>query len=79
MIQLKPLLTPPDAQLRNIGWDWMLGTDTLPYLTNEVVVVAEADVDAYYNAANELFEMYVAAAQHVIDRNRFAELGIPKT
>jgi glutathionylspermidine synthase len=76
-IQLKSLATPPDTQLRNIGWDWMLGTDTRPYLTNEVVVVSEADVEAYYNAANELFEMYVAAAQHVIDRERFAELGIP--
>ncbi|MCY7356442.1 MAG: glutathionylspermidine synthase family protein [Rudanella sp.] len=78
MIQLKPLSTPPDAQLRNIGWDWMIGTDTLPYLVNEVVVVSKTEVEAYYKATSELFEMYVAAAQHVIDRNRFAELGIPE-
>ncbi len=78
MIQLKSLSTPPDEQLRNIGWDWMLGTDTRPYLANEVVVVSEADVNAYHKAASELFEMYVAAAQHVIDGNRFAELGIPE-
>ena len=77
MISLKKLTTQPDAQLRNLGWDWMLGQDTLPYLTNEVVTVTPAEADAYYEAANELFEMFIAAGQHVIDENRFAELGIP--
>lgn len=77
MISLKTLATSPDTQLRNLGWDWMLGQDTLPYLTNEVVIVQPNEVDAYYEAANELFEMFVAAGQHVIDENRFTELGIP--
>lgn len=77
MVSLKKLTTQPDAQLRNLGWDWMLGQDTLPYLSNEVVLVTAAEADAYYEAANELFDMFVAAGQHVIDENRFAELGIP--
>ena len=77
MITLQKLTTPPDTQLRNLGWDWMLGHDTLPYLTNEVVVVQAAQADAYYEASNELFEMFVAAGQHIIDHNRFAEAGIP--
>lgn len=77
MIALKKLSIPPDTQLRNLGWDWMLGQDTLPYLTDEVVQVASAKADAYYEAANELFDMFVVAGQHVIDQNRFAELGIP--
>ncbi|MBD2751964.1 glutathionylspermidine synthase family protein [Spirosoma validum] len=77
MISLKTLNTPPDEQLQNLGWDWMLGQDTLPYLTNEVVVLRADEADAYYEAANELFEMFVAAGQHIIDENRFAELGIP--
>ena len=78
MLSLKTLSISPDTQLRNLGWDWMLGQDTLPYLTNEVAIVQPAEADAYYEAANELFEMLVAAGQHVIDANRFAELGIPK-
>lgn len=77
MISLKPLGQTPQTQLRNLGWDWMLGQDTLPYLTNEVVTITPAEADAFYEAANELFELYVAAGQHVIDNNRFAELGIP--
>ena len=77
MISLKVLSTSPNAQLRNLGWDWMLGQDTLPYLANEVLRVKPEEVDAYYEAVNELFEMFVAAGQHVIDTNRFDELGIP--
>ncbi|QDK83256.1 glutathionylspermidine synthase family protein [Spirosoma sp. KCTC 42546] len=77
MISLQKLATPPDTQLRNLGWDWMLGQDTLPYLANEVVVIQPAEADAYYEAANELFDMFVAAGQHIIDKNRFAEMGIP--
>lgn len=77
MISLKTLATSPDTQLRNLGWDWMLGQDTLPYLSNEVVVVKPDEADDYYEAVNELFEMFVAAGQHIIDENRFAELAIP--
>jgi glutathionylspermidine synthase len=77
VIKLRKLPTSPDAQLRQIGWDWALGTDTLPYLTDEMVVVTEAEANAYFDAANELFDLFVEAGQAVIDANRFDELGIP--
>ncbi|MCX6213941.1 glutathionylspermidine synthase family protein [Spirosoma sp.] len=77
MISLTPLHTPPTTQLRNLGWDWMLGQDTLPYLADEVVTIKPTEADAYYEAANELFEMFIAAGQQIIDENRFAEAGIP--
>jgi len=78
MIHLKSLPVPPDQQLRNIGWNWMLGTDTLPYLTHEVVPVRAHEAEAYNEAANQLFAMLVEAGQHVIDQNRFRELDIPE-
>jgi len=77
MIKLKPLPHPPETQLRLIGWEWMLGTDTLPYLTQEMVVVSEKEAQAYYDAANELYDRFVEAGQHVLDANRLVELGIP--
>lgn len=76
MISLKSLPQSPDTQLRQIGWDWMLGTDTMPYLTNEVVRLNVNEAMGYAEAANRLFEMLVEAGQHVIDQDRFAELGI---
>jgi glutathionylspermidine synthase len=67
----------PNEQLQNAGWNWMLGTDTLPYLTNEVVAVKEAEANAYYEAANTLYDCYVQATQHIIDNGLWAEAGIP--
>lgn len=77
MLSLKNLPHSPVSQLRNIGWDWMLGTDTLPYLTSDVVQVREHEAEAYAEAANQLFGMLVEAGQHVIDHNRFRDMGIP--
>ncbi|GAB3524601.1 glutathionylspermidine synthase family protein [Emticicia fontis] len=77
-MKLKKLITPPQQFLRNAGWDWMLGEDTLPYITDDMVVVSEQEAEQYYEAANELYEMFVEAGQHVLDNNRLEELGIPE-
>lgn len=77
-MKLKKLVTPPQQSLRNAGWDWMLGEDTLPYITDDMVVVSEQEAEQYYEAANELYEMFIEAGQHVIDNNRLEELGIPE-
>lgn len=78
MINTRYLNQNPEAQLRNVGWDWMLGADTLPYLANEVVTIKSYEAEAYFNAANELYEIYTEAAQHAIDRNLWKEMGIPE-
>ncbi|SDM37772.1 glutathionylspermidine synthase family protein [Siphonobacter aquaeclarae] len=77
MPKIKTLPLSPESQLRQVGWDWMLGTDTLSYLTHDLVVVSEAEAQAYYDAANDLYELFIDAGQAVIDQDRFAELGIP--
>ena len=77
-MKLKKLVTPPQQSLRNAGWDWMLGEDTLPYITDDVVVVSEQEAEQYYEAADELYEMFIEAGQHVLNNNRLEELGIPE-
>lgn len=77
-MKIKTLPTAPEAQLRQIGWGWMLGSDTLPYLTHELVSINQTEAQAYYDAANDLYELFVEAGQAVIDQERFAELGIPE-
>ena len=39
--------------------------------------VREDEAEALYEAANTLYGMFVAAAEHVIERQRYLELGIP--
>jgi glutathionylspermidine synthase len=77
MIELKPLAKRPEAILKEIGWEWMLGTDTVPYVTNELVKVNNDTAVLYYDAATQLYEMLVEAGQYVIDNQLFGELGIP--
>ena len=78
MLKTQFLEHSPETQLRNVGWDWLLGSDTLPYLTKEVVIVKNNEIDAYYEATNTLYEMCVAAAQYVIDNQLWEAAGIPK-
>ncbi|HEV7348972.1 glutathionylspermidine synthase family protein [Telluribacter sp.] len=78
MITLIPFPRHPEQALRSLGWNWMLGEDTLPYLVQEAVVVQEAEANAYYEAANTLYDMLVEAGQYVIDNQLFKDLGIPE-
>ncbi|MFT4031256.1 MAG: glutathionylspermidine synthase family protein [Siphonobacter sp.] len=78
MINIKTLPLSPENQLRQIGWDWLLGSETVPYLTHELVAINQAEAQAYYDAANDLYELFVNAAQVIIDENRFDELEIPE-
>ena len=60
-----------------MGFSWHTDKDGSAYIADELVCVNTNEANAYYKAANELYDMFVAAAQNVIDKNRFSELGIP--
>jgi len=77
MIKLKSLPEHPDSALQKVGWNWMLGTDTAPYVTSDIVVVSEEVATKYYEAASTLYDMFVEAGQYAIDNNLFTEMGIP--
>ncbi|MCX2683499.1 glutathionylspermidine synthase family protein [Campylobacter sp. MIT 21-1685] len=74
LLQLKKL---QKEYLESIGFSWHTDADGSEYLSNEIVCVKQSEANAYYEAANELYDMFIAAAQNVIDNNRFDELGIP--
>jgi glutathionylspermidine synthase len=63
--------------LEEIGLEWHTDSDGTSYISDEMVLVSEAEAEAYYNAANEIYDMMVEAAQYVIDNNLFHEIGIP--
>jgi glutathionylspermidine synthase len=77
MIKLKTLENSPLQTLKEEGWKWMLGEDTLPYVTNDMVTVSENTAEAYYKAGNELYEMFIKTAEHVLKHDLYDELGIP--
>lgn len=77
MIKLKSLWKSPESQIYTLGWNWMMGVDTLPYITGDIVEISEQEADSYAQAANELYEMYIAAGQYIIDNHLFSQLAIP--
>ena len=77
-MQFKKLNISPNLSLQNAGWDWMLGENTSPYITDEMVIISEKEAENYYEAGNQLYEMFIEAAQYVIDNEQFTALGIPE-
>ncbi len=70
--------TPLSADyLESLGFVWHTDSDEKSYIANELVVVRETEAEAYYEASNTLYDMYVEAAEHVIQNNLFHEIGIP--
>jgi glutathionylspermidine synthase len=78
-VHLKNLSQQPTHVLRQLDWNWMLGTDTVPYLTEEVVQVTKQEAEDFAKAAQTLYAMYVEAGQYCIDNELYSALGIPDT
>jgi len=63
--------------LESIGFYWHTDKDNTSYVADELVVVSSEEVEAYYAAANEVYELFVEAGQHVIDHDLFHDINIP--
>ena len=72
--KLKPL---SDEYLESIGFVWHTDSDNSSYVSDEIVVVSEDEANAYYEATNELYDMFAQAGQYVIDNDLFHDLNIP--
>ena len=77
MINLTDITPISDKALEEIGFTWHTDNDGTKYVSDKLVEVTKQEAEDYYEAANELYDMYVEAAQYVIDNNLFFELGIP--
>lgn len=77
MIRLKNVTPLPKEALEEIGFYWHTDIDNTDYVADSMVEVSEAEAEAYYNAANEIYDMYVEAGEHVIKNNLFHDIGIP--
>jgi glutathionylspermidine synthase len=70
--------TPLDTNyLESLGFVWHTDSDETSYISDELVVISESEAEAYYEATNELYDMYIEAAEHVVENNLFHEIGIP--
>ncbi|MCK9491500.1 MAG: glutathionylspermidine synthase family protein [Sulfurimonas sp.] len=77
MISLQKINNLSDANLEELGFTWHTDSDTTKYINDELVVITQDEAEAYYKAGNEIYDMFVEAAEYVIENNLFFELGIP--
>lgn len=77
MVKLQKVEPLSKDALDQIGLTWHTDTDGTDYISHELVVVTQEEADEYYKAANEIYDMYVEAAEYVIENDLFFEIGIP--
>ncbi|MCB1867492.1 MAG: glutathionylspermidine synthase family protein [Gammaproteobacteria bacterium] len=74
ILKVKPL---DKSVMEHIGMTWHTDDDGSDYISDELVQLSETEAEAYYSAANTLYDMYVEAGQHAIENQLYYELGIP--
>ncbi|MBN2721704.1 MAG: glutathionylspermidine synthase family protein [Campylobacterales bacterium] len=77
MIKLQNIKPLETQYLERLGFAWHTDSDNTKYIADELVIISEQEAKAFYDAGNELYDMFVNAAQFVIDNNLFHEIGIP--
>jgi glutathionylspermidine synthase len=77
MIQLKKTQALELDYLEELGFVWHTDDDKTAYISDELVVISEEEAEAYYEAGNELYEMFIEAGDYIVENNLFHEVGIP--
>jgi len=67
----------PQEYLDAMAYTWHKDEDGQYILKNKLLLISQAEADAYKKVANELYKMYEAGAAYVIENNLFKELDIP--
>jgi glutathionylspermidine synthase len=77
MLNLQKITPLDTVYLESLGFIWHTDADETSYISDELVVISEDEAEAFYEAANTLYDMIIEAAEHVIVNNLFHEIGIP--
>lgn len=77
MVEIEKVTPLTNEFLESIGFYWHTDEDKTPYVADELVVVSQKEADAYYEATNELYDMFAVAGEYVIEHELFHELNIP--
>jgi glutathionylspermidine synthase len=66
-----------DSELEELGFNWHTDNDGSKYVSDKLIKVTSKEAENYYEAVNEIYDMYVEAAEYVIENDLFFEIGIP--
>lgn len=67
----------PKENLETMGFTWHTDADGSPYVDDKLIVISEKEANNYYEACNELYDMFANAGEYAISNNLLDKLGIP--
>ncbi|WP_321471234.1 glutathionylspermidine synthase family protein [Halarcobacter sp.] len=76
-MKLEKLQPLTDEYLESIGFVWHTDEDNSSYVVDEIVQISEEEANTYYEAVNELYDMFCEAGEYVIENNLFHDINIP--
>jgi glutathionylspermidine synthase len=76
-IQKRPIEQLPNTVFRELGWDYFISEEAEDYLTSELVVITDAEREAYYETGNRLYDLFAKTGDYILKNNKLHELGIP--
>ncbi len=76
-MRLEKLQPLTNEYLDSIGFTWHTDSDDSSYISDEIVVISEEEANNYYEAVNELYDMFCEAGDYVIENDLFHDLNIP--
>ncbi len=68
---------PDKNVLESMGLTWHTDMDNTSYLSDELIHISEGEAELFYEAGNELYDMFIEAGEYVIKNDLFFELDIP--
>ena len=77
VVKLQKIAPLETQYLESLGFVWHTDNDESAYISDELVVISEQEAEAYYEATNTLYDMFVEAGEYVVENNLFHEIGIP--
>jgi len=69
----------PENIFDQLGFYWYKSPDNQRYVADELVAITQREGDACYQAAEQIYDMFIAAGQHVIDHKLYPLLDIPES
>ncbi len=76
-MRFKTLQPLTKQYLESIGFMWHTDSDDTAYVQNKAIIMSEEEANAFYEAGNELYEMFCEAGDYVVKNDLFHELDIP--
>jgi len=77
MVKIKKVEPLDTSYLEKLGFTWHTDSDNSEYVSRKLVILTPQEAEDYYNATNELYDMFVEAGEYIIENNLFHEIGIP--